>query len=212
MAFAQRGNGDARRSAGARARPGNPGLSPQPHPLCRTASRWRSNMPPSPRIRSSRSKRSASRSTRRLATPARCGSCNGLRAVLFTPEQSELLGIEPALRGLEIERRGFTAGRPHRRVHQILLSRRRLRFRRRAQRRPEVAARGGLDNSTTGELAERSRCSAKRGRVPSVVARQRQRNRHVIADLARRLRERKPRAVVTLARGSSDHAATFGAI
>lgn len=30
-----------------------------------------------------------------------------LRAVLFTPEQSELLGIEPGSAGLEIERRGF---------------------------------------------------------------------------------------------------------
>ena len=32
-----------------------------------------------------------------------------LRAVLFTPEQAELLGIEPASPGLEIERRGFAA-------------------------------------------------------------------------------------------------------
>ena len=32
-----------------------------------------------------------------------------LRAVLFTPEQSELLGIEPGSAGLEIERRGFAA-------------------------------------------------------------------------------------------------------
>jgi len=32
-----------------------------------------------------------------------------LRAVLFTPEQAELLGIEPGSPGLEIERRGFTA-------------------------------------------------------------------------------------------------------
>jgi GntR family transcriptional regulator len=32
-----------------------------------------------------------------------------LRAVLFTPEQAELLGIEPGAAGLEIERRGFTA-------------------------------------------------------------------------------------------------------
>ena len=30
-----------------------------------------------------------------------------LRAVLFTPEQSELLGIDPGSAGLEIERRGF---------------------------------------------------------------------------------------------------------
>jgi len=32
-----------------------------------------------------------------------------LRAVLFTPEQAELLGIEPSTPGLEIERRGFAA-------------------------------------------------------------------------------------------------------
>ena len=32
-----------------------------------------------------------------------------LRAVLFTPEQAELLGIEPGSAGLEIERRGFAA-------------------------------------------------------------------------------------------------------
>lgn len=42
-----------------------------------------------------------------------------------------------------------------------------------------------------------------------VVRRQRERNARVIANLADRLRTNKPRAVVTLARGSSDHAATF---
>ena len=42
-----------------------------------------------------------------------------------------------------------------------------------------------------------------------VVRRQRERNAAVIAMLADRLRTDKPRAVVTLARGSSDHAATF---
>ena len=42
-----------------------------------------------------------------------------------------------------------------------------------------------------------------------VVRRQRERNAGVIANLADRLRTNKPRAVVTLARGSSDHAATF---
>lgn len=43
----------------------------------------------------------------------------------------------------------------------------------------------------------------------AVVGRQRERNRGVVAELAGRLRARKPAAVVTLARGSSDHAATF---
>jgi glucosamine--fructose-6-phosphate aminotransferase (isomerizing) len=42
-----------------------------------------------------------------------------------------------------------------------------------------------------------------------VVRLQHHRNGHAIGDLAQRLRTSKPRAVVTLARGSSDHAATF---
>src|SRR4051794_13367471 len=45
--------------------------------------------------------------------------------------------------------------------------------------------------------------------APEVVRLQRQRNADTIGDLAERLRSSKPRAVVTLARGSSDHAATF---
>lgn len=43
----------------------------------------------------------------------------------------------------------------------------------------------------------------------AVVRRQRQQNARIIGDLAGRLRAMKPRAVLTLARGSSDHAATF---
>lgn len=43
----------------------------------------------------------------------------------------------------------------------------------------------------------------------AVVERQRKRNASVIAELGERLRRDPPRAVVTLARGSSDHAATF---
>jgi len=42
-----------------------------------------------------------------------------------------------------------------------------------------------------------------------VVRRQRERNAQTIGNLAERLRRSRPRAVVTLARGSSDHAATF---
>lgn len=42
-----------------------------------------------------------------------------------------------------------------------------------------------------------------------VVRRQRSRNQQTIAELGQRLRTDKPRAIVTLARGSSDHAATF---
>ena len=43
----------------------------------------------------------------------------------------------------------------------------------------------------------------------SVVRRQRERNAGILAELGERLRASAPRAVVTLARGSSDHAATF---
>ena len=42
-----------------------------------------------------------------------------------------------------------------------------------------------------------------------VVARQFERNRRTVAALAARLRARPPRFIVTCARGSSDHAATF---
>jgi glucosamine--fructose-6-phosphate aminotransferase (isomerizing) len=47
------------------------------------------------------------------------------------------------------------------------------------------------------------------GEASDVVRRQRARNAAVIAALGARLRANKPRALVTLARGSSDHAATY---
>ena len=47
------------------------------------------------------------------------------------------------------------------------------------------------------------------GESAAVVARQLQMNASLVADLGRHLRERAPRAVVTCARGSSDHAATY---
>lgn len=45
--------------------------------------------------------------------------------------------------------------------------------------------------------------------APAVVATQLERNRAYMATLAASLRQRRPRAVVTCARGSSDHAATY---
>jgi glucosamine--fructose-6-phosphate aminotransferase (isomerizing) len=45
--------------------------------------------------------------------------------------------------------------------------------------------------------------------APDVVARQLHANRAVVAEIAARLNTKKPRAVVTAARGSSDHVATF---
>lgn len=47
------------------------------------------------------------------------------------------------------------------------------------------------------------------GEAAVVVSRQRECNRAVVRSLGERLRHNPPRAVVTLARGSSDHAATF---
>ncbi len=44
---------------------------------------------------------------------------------------------------------------------------------------------------------------------PAVVARQLRENASLMADIGARLRKRPPRAVVTCARGSSDHAATY---
>lgn len=50
---------------------------------------------------------------------------------------------------------------------------------------------------------------AEAAEAGAVVARQRVANRHAVATLAARLRDAPPRAVATIARGSSDHAATF---
>src|SRR5207249_10863735 len=47
------------------------------------------------------------------------------------------------------------------------------------------------------------------GEAPAVVRSQRARNAAVVSELGERLRRNRARAVVTLARGSSDHAATF---
>jgi glucosamine--fructose-6-phosphate aminotransferase (isomerizing) len=58
-------------------------------------------------------------------------------------------------------------------------------------------------------LHERSLMFREAGECAEVVARQRERNRGIIAELGQRLREHKPRALITLARGSSDNAATF---
>ena len=48
------------------------------------------------------------------------------------------------------------------------------------------------------------------GEAGAAVRRQRAANAAALARLGERLRRERPRAVVTLARGSSDNAATFG--
>ena len=55
----------------------------------------------------------------------------------------------------------------------------------------------------------RTRMFAEAGEAAEAVARQLAANRELVAEIAGRLRARPPRVVTTIARGSSDHAATF---
>ncbi len=55
----------------------------------------------------------------------------------------------------------------------------------------------------------RTRMHLEAGESPAVVARQLAANARAVADIAAHLRRSPPRAVVTCARGSSDHAATY---
>jgi glucosamine--fructose-6-phosphate aminotransferase (isomerizing) len=59
------------------------------------------------------------------------------------------------------------------------------------------------------KAADATRLGREAAEAPAVVRAQLGANEPVLRDLARRLRARPPRAVVTLGRGSSDHAATF---
>ena len=61
----------------------------------------------------------------------------------------------------------------------------------------------------TGIAPDQTRMFAEAAEAASVVARQLAANDDIVRDLAARLRVEAPRAVVTYARGSSDHAATF---
>jgi glutamine---fructose-6-phosphate transaminase (isomerizing) len=61
----------------------------------------------------------------------------------------------------------------------------------------------------TGHAERATQMFREAAQSPAVVAAQLERNAAAVARLARRLREVPPRAVVTCARGSSDHAATF---
>ena len=68
---------------------------------------------------------------------------------------------------------------------------------------------GGSQPATGLVAPESTWMFREAGEASDVVILQRQRNSGIISDVAERLRASKPRAVVTLARGSSDHAATF---
>jgi glutamine---fructose-6-phosphate transaminase (isomerizing) len=57
--------------------------------------------------------------------------------------------------------------------------------------------------------AQETRMFAEAAEAPAVVARQLLQNRDLVRSLGERLRAEPPRGVITYARGSSDHAATF---
>ncbi|HEV2363521.1 MAG TPA: SIS domain-containing protein [Caulobacteraceae bacterium] len=59
------------------------------------------------------------------------------------------------------------------------------------------------------EIDAASQMAAEAGESPEVIARQLGRNAAVAAEIGRRLRQARPRALLTLARGSSDNAATY---
>lgn len=61
----------------------------------------------------------------------------------------------------------------------------------------------------TAVRPEQTRMFAEAAEAPDVVVRQLAENADLVGELAARLRSTPPRAVVTYARGSSDHAATF---
>ena len=68
---------------------------------------------------------------------------------------------------------------------------------------------GGGEPESRPVAAESTWMFREAAEASEVLKRQRERNAGTIGDLAKRLRSSTPRAVVTLARGSSDHAATF---
>src|SRR5262249_15945495 len=89
---------------------------------------------------------------------------------------------------------------PRRGIHPIPLSRRRLRFRRRTFERTRMSALPAPDQTL---MYKEARESAER------VAAQLAANETLVSRLAHELREQPPQFIVTSARGSSDHAATF---
>ncbi len=121
-----------------------------------------------------------------------------LRAVLFTAEQARAAARQGERRGAADRAPRLPARRPRRGVHPVLLPRRHLRLRRRAQCLFVSASES--DTHMFREAAQ----------APQAVRAQLQANAaRVAASSARACAGEPPRAVVTCARGSSDHAATF---
>ena len=115
-----------------------------------------------------------------------------LRAVLFTREQAELLRASRATRGCWSSG-SASCGRARDRVLAVLLSRRHLRLRRRAEHAVMPDTRMFREAAAAPMWCARS-CGA----IATSTS-----------NLERCVRRMPPRAVVTCARGSSDHAATF---
>jgi glucosamine--fructose-6-phosphate aminotransferase (isomerizing) len=68
---------------------------------------------------------------------------------------------------------------------------------------------GGTCSSPAERHAAETWMFREAAEAPAVVQRQRERTARALRELGARLRAMAPRAVITLARGSSDHAATF---
>jgi glucosamine--fructose-6-phosphate aminotransferase (isomerizing) len=68
---------------------------------------------------------------------------------------------------------------------------------------------GGARSSPVEKLAAETWMYREAAEAPEVVRRQHARNAAIMRELGERLRDLAPRALVTLARGSSDHATTF---
>ena len=117
-----------------------------------------------------------------------------LRAVLLTAEQAKLLKAQESDAGLLVARVGYLKDGRAVEFSQSVLSRRHLRLRRGAERI--------IVNAPTRMALEAAQGS-------TVVAAQLAQNAAQLAGLGARLRAHPPRAVVTCARGSSDHAATY---
>src|SRR6185437_14891018 len=94
---------------------------------------------------------------------------------------------------------GIIAGWTRHRVLPVLLPRRHLRFRRRAQHVIEERSRS----------AERTLMFAEAGDASNAVRAQLRYDSATMRALGAKLRKLAPRAVITCARGSSDHAATY---
>ena len=136
-------------------------------------------------------RRSSARAT------ARCARCSVCAPCCSRAEQAELLRAKPGDAGLLVERLGFLQDGRAVEFSQSYLPRRHLRLRRRAERPRREPA----DTRMFREAARGSRGGprAARGESAPLVEGARATLRAQLA----------PRAVVTCARGSSDHAATF---